>query len=352
MKLKVIVLFALVLLVVSALYLYGTRGYQSETLRDTGTIEEVATSQNSEEEDDQGTYIYETEAYSKEDCSSYEHFDAQRHVCSFECTTEKECAEIEKSIDDELSGWLDEDTSNKDFKESHDDVEKTLVSQYVVQPGEKITLEKGAAGSDDAAIWHHVAAISPDAMSDAYIENFMIFNDPQNDTLAFVDDDDMNGKWRVGVNLAGYKDSTVRERNLTIVHELGHIVTLNNAQVKNVAESSCSSYFTTEGCAGAGSYLNSFVNAFWTPGEIQKALDGGDVYAQNKFVTEYAASGPEEDIAESFAYFVLDGKDEGGQIKDKKSAFFYNYPELLHTRESMRKGVYSDVLRARRSTQR
>jgi hypothetical protein len=116
-----------------------------------------------------------------------------------------------------------------------------------------------------------VSNIAPDILTDKYIETFQVFNDTESDTLAFVDDEDMNGKWRIAVNLAGYKTSTLRERNMTIVHELGHIVVLNKDQIKEtIAEKSCRNYFTAEGCTNIDSYLNNFVKKFWAISEIEK----------------------------------------------------------------------------------
>ncbi len=57
------------------------------------------------------------------------------------------------------------------------------------------------------------------------------------------------------------------------------------------------------------------------------------------FVTEYAATHPAEDIAESFIYFVTLDKPEGNLIKDKKIRFFYAYPELIEIRERMRENI-------------
>lgn len=346
MKTKLVVWVMCIIFIISGIFIYSNRKENSDSFLINNINSAQSTQVNGQNNED--IFVYETEAESKDDCSSYEEFNPENNTCYFECTSTKECREMEKSIDDELSQWLNKDGNDKNFEESGKDADDTLVSEYTVEQKENITLKKGKKGSDDLTVWQHISKMSPDNLSDGYIESFMIFNDPKNDTLAFVDDNDMNGKWRIGINLYSYKSSTVRERNMTIVHELGHIVTLNNSQIKNIPESTCKNYFTSEGCAESTSYLNKYIKNFWSLADIQKANNEEDIYSENKFLTEYAASGPEEDIAESFAYFVLDGKNNGADIKDKKSAFFYNYPELIKVRESMRAGVYSDVIRSRK----
>lgn len=340
MKTKIIFLILSLAFIAGLVFYYNT-----EPITD-----DIEASDNNQEysKSDDDKFVYETEVDNADDCTEQEEYDSETRTCFFECSSEAECKEIEQNIEQELAGWLDEETSNKDFQESNDDVNKTLTAEYKVTTGENISLNKGKIGDLDKEIWQHISKIAPNTLSDKYVETFMIFNDSKNDTLAFVDDDDLNGKWRIGINLAGYKSSNTRERNLTIVHELGHIVTLNDSQIKNISETNCKNYFTAEGCTEKSSYLNEFVKNFWGENDIKKALDGGDVYLKNKFVTEYAASGPEEDIAESFAYFVLDNKNENNEIKDKKSSFFYNYSELLDIRENMRQGVYNDIIRSRK----
>ena len=298
--------------------------------------------------------VYETDADSADECSSYETFDPETKTCYFECSNKQECEDIQQSIADEVDGWTDDKYSNfKVDEKAPTDKDVKAAAEYSVSKGEQISLKTGKTGSEDMAIWKHISNISPDDFSDKYIETFQIFNDPNSDILAFVDNEDQNGKWRVSVNQAGYDASTVRERNFTIVHELGHIVTLNMTQIKFGDKNTCKNYFTAEGCANPNSYLNLFTKKFWTASDILKsqreeATTGNTLYRQNKFVTEYASTNPEEDMAESFAYFVLEKKNKEREVKDQKSAFYYQFPELVTIRDLMRSGVSSDVVRERR----
>jgi hypothetical protein len=210
-------------------------------------------------------------------------------------------------------------------------------------------------------IWEQVAALSPDAFSNAYIETYGVFDDKESDTLAYVSDDDGNGKWLVVVNVAGYQSSSERERASTLIHELGHIVTLNESQVAPTSESACDArggFFTGEGCATNGAYINDFVRRFWSIADLA-AVGGGagenetDLYvrAPDRFVSEYAATNPGEDIAESFALFILDPKPQTtNTVAREKVAFFYAYPALTAFRTEMRTALVTGIVRNKRAT--
>lgn len=185
--------------------------------------------------------------------------------------------------------------------------------------------------------------MSPDALSNTYIETYEVFNDPNDDTLAFVDDEDGNGQWRIGINLAGYTSSTEAENKTTIIHELGHIISLNTSQVNPEVEN-CPNLKLEEGCANATAAINAFWDRYWN-GVSNPEFD------ENKFVTEYATTDVTEDFAETFAFFVL-GKESslGDTIKDQKIRLFYSFPELVAIREEMREALSQGVIRKRSAT--
>ena len=56
---------------------------------------------------------------------------------------------------------------------------------------------------------------------------------------------------------------------------------------------------------------------------------------QDQFLTDYAATSPLEDIAESWAFFVLSPKPELNSIANEKILFFYEYPELVALRQEI-----------------
>jgi hypothetical protein len=103
------------------------------------------------------------------------------------------------------------------------------------------------------------------------------------------------------------------------------------------------------GCSRPGSYLNRFFDEFWPKifDEWKKvdAQKDQDIYSgllaefysnhSSQFNTRYSATSPQEDIAESWADFVLEPKPASDTIAHQKVLFFYNFPELVDLRNQM-----------------
>lgn len=177
---------------------------------------------------------------------------------------------------------------------------------------------------------------------------------------------ELEGKWRLNVNIYDLDSSEYVIETLT--HEYGHLLTLNDTQVKYIhneygldtkleefdkMHSACQGlFFNGYACGVEKSYLNAFGNQFWQ-GEIysqwEKAflLEDNDHEASEQalqqfytehsaqFVTQYAATSPDEDMAESWTQFVMRPKPTGSSIADQKVLFFYGYPELVQTRDQI-----------------
>lgn len=80
--------------------------------------------------------------------------------------------------------------------------------------------------------------------------------------------------------------------------------------------------------------------------------EGGDCESYNfyydnatMFVTDYAATSPEEDIAEAWAYFILKPKPEGNTVAEQKVLFFYEWDELTKLRAQVVSRTYSRLRR-------
>jgi hypothetical protein len=150
----------------------------------------------------------------------------------------------------------------------------------------------------------------------------------------------------------------------TLVHEFAHLLTLGPDQVTpslavfNNPEdndiylqevSACPNYFPGEGCANADSYIDDFYYQFWDEireewNEINLEEDEDIYYEkldafyqkyQDRFLTDYAATNSEEDIAESWAFFVFSSEPAGDSIAEQKILFFHQYPELVQLRSEI-----------------
>ncbi|MBC7504086.1 hypothetical protein H7169_03870 [Candidatus Gracilibacteria bacterium] len=293
------------------------------------------------EESGEDLTIYESDAEGPKDCSSYETYDSNRNVCSFECKTELECKTTQDQINTELSGWSDSlDGITRDAPTGNQDSTPANTNVlYTVTAGERLILKTGKDTPEYQNLWKEVAELSPDILSNTFIEEFEVYSDPKSDIIAFVSDNDNNGKWKMSINLSIHKLSDLKQQKATLIHELAHIITLNKDQFMSPADS-CMNYETMEGCTKVTAYLNTFVRKFW--GTMKTAT-----YDDKKFVSEYATSSPEEDIAESFAFYVLGSNFSDTNIKEQKMNIWNTYPELVTIRREMRNVLTSEIIRAR-----
>lgn len=208
--------------------------------------------------------------------------------------------------------------------------------------------------------WDLFVALVP-ADQRRMLAEYQVVTDGAGEILALVEQtrDDPNA-WILEIDIADMPDT----KNLvfTLLHEFGHLLTLNTSQVPpdmeiflhpesnsiyNHAASLCPNYFPGEGCSLPDSYVNSFFDRFWSglydewhkidnisnDTKRQQRLDVFYQKYKDRFVDDYAVTDPSEDIAETWVYFVLRPTPQGGTIADQKLLFFYQYPELVKIRE-------------------
>ncbi len=284
--------------------------------------------------------VYETPVDSGADCSSYEKFNAKNSTCYFECTSSNECKSIDSSIQDELATW---GATYKGYASGTSETALTdgVVATYTVQKGERLIFKSGKDTPAYLAVWKEIADLSPDALSDTYLKTFQIVENPNSDSIAYVEDTTGKGNWNIAVNIPARNQLSPQEKKVTLIHELGHIITLNSTQVVPNTPS-CSTLELSEGCAKTNSYVNKFVAQFWSGKKVP--------YSEANYVTEYAATENVEDLAESLAVFVVSRNNTKPQtLAERKVAFFAQFPELVAMREQMRSVLSRDIIRARKS---
>ena len=190
----------------------------------------------------------------------------------------------------------------------------------------------------------------------ASLDSFIVYSDGKDETLAYVNYiDDKASRWYMAIDIEdsiNMEDNSLKEDfYFTIVHELAHVITLNDTQAIYNSEPSFGKYFEEDISFNEDSYLNEFYNRFWTysidESRIIQNLDNEDIRYkfflrhENSFVTDYAATTPSEDIAESFAYFVINEKPMGNEIWEQKIRFFYEFEELVEIKNNIRKRLSS-----------
>ena len=218
-------------------------------------------------------------------------------------------------------------------------------------------------------IWGFIATVIP-ADQRTMVNEFVLYTDGINGSLGAVEQTALPHFWMFEVDIidgANFPDLAT-----TVIHEFGHLLTLNdsqittdipvfnnpdNQQIYDREAATCPNYFMLEGCSNANSYINTFFHRFW-PAIYNEwhAIDAEtdqDVLDQklhhfyqkynDRFVSEYAASSPSEDLAESFMYFIFVPKPSGATISEQKILFFYDYPEIVTLRERILAGLCTYV---------
>ncbi len=239
------------------------------------------------------------------------------------------------------------------WSESWEDL--VILAAYLLWDNDTLNLVDGNEDPKHQEIWELFSDMIPAAAREDLVSiNFA--NNPNSDTAAFVEQtNEHHEKWKVIFNIDSYYidgkldyDESVH----TNIHEFSHILTLNKTQIQLMnlfAEESeierykntCSTYFLPEWCLLRTSYFKGFIDAFWDADELKTAWDqqSSDTYSPEEYVSDYAATNPGEDIAESFTTFVLKSKPTWNSEAEQKISYFYDFPELVKLRSFMRSRI-------------
>jgi len=195
-------------------------------------------------------------------------------------------------------------------------------------------------------LWRLVKKIIP-VNHRTKIGEFLIYNGSVNNTngLSVQINNDLS-KWKLGLAINNAKGDQ-QKLIYTIVHEFGHILTLNNSHINSmIRENNCTNFYSYLGCSKSNSYINKFQNQFWLGiwDSFLVAQDNGSLGIQNfyntynnHFLTSNSAINPEEDIADVFATFVTRKNNSNeNSITEQKIQFMYNYSELVSLRNYIR----------------
>ena len=291
-------------------------------------------------------YIYGVGEYSQEstfamtvdDCYDDEYFDEQDKQCYF-------------NEDNYSENKIEYETWNS-WKAEHFDLNQNILANYSIS-GDMISLIEWTDNKKAQEVWEAFSILIPlSARGDFH--KYFVLDDDDSDTAALVEQDEQDqNKWNITVNLSDvYVDEKIdNESYATLIHEFAHVLTLNKTQVRYMPvtenedilqrfEENCQWNFLQEWCLDEKAYLDDFIDIFWSDKEFLEKVRNEEVNAydwnESSFITDYAATNPWEDIAESFTYFVLKTKQTGSTNADKKLNFFYNYPALETLRKQIR----------------
>jgi hypothetical protein len=211
------------------------------------------------------------------------------------------------------------------------------------------------------ATWDYFTALIP-ADERWMLAAYVVITDGPANILGAVSQIRTADRWALEIDIDDARN--VYDLTYTLLHEFGHLLTLNENQVPPSQhifnspddletyareELACPQYFPGEGCSNPDSYIHSFYDRFWT-GIYDEWLEIDLIEDQNayedqliefykkysdQFVADYASTSPAEDIAESWTYFVLESRPDGSNIAEEKILFFYEYPELVQLRDEI-----------------
>lgn len=208
------------------------------------------------------------------------------------------------------------------------------------------------------AVWDYFTTLIPSGER-RMVDAFVVMTDGPDNILGAISQIGRADHWALEVDVEDARDPY--DLTYTLLHEFGHLLTLNSDQLElsravfdhpddqelfDREAAKCPQYFPGEGCSRPNSYINKFYERFWTglhdewleidAEEDQNAyedrLDAFYRKYRDQFVSDYAATSPAEDIAETWTYFVLDSTPAGSSTAEAKLLFFYEYPELISLR--------------------
>jgi len=245
------------------------------------------------------------------------------------------------------------------LQEKNDEEYGKIFAIYNVEEG-AISLDeqwKGAELEKNQQLWQRVDTVLPKS-SRSIIKKFIVFSDGVfniDASMSSINDDNKTFQVYVDVVDSFDENNKIKGKTLTynITHEYGHVLSLNHTQFLDDYDEESGTLTIDEGTLKEDAFLNVFYNKYWKK-HYEEALKTKEIEDEDKkyevqtkyfekhsdeFVTQYAASELIEDIAESFAYFVMNDKPKDDSIKNNKILFFYNYEELVKIRDEMRNSI-------------
>ncbi|MDY3985727.1 M20/M25/M40 family metallo-hydrolase [Dysosmobacter sp.] len=216
-----------------------------------------------------------------------------------------------------------------------------VLASYPVTSGQAAVTDPA-----DAKVWDYLCAILPQETR-GKIGEFNLFTDGTSNILAYTspmkhgDGTVDNTRFSINIDYYDVYDENGAPRDwskltYTILHEYGHVLLEDETQVDlSVGQS-------THDPAGfiPGSFRRAFYDRFW------KDLGASGVGDYEKhptdYVSRYGANYFHEDIADTFAVFVLGGESRGNTVAEEKLRFFWADAEMVALRISIRQSMGLD----------
>ncbi len=293
------------------------------------------------------------EKYNTKKCFYGEKYDKNKNQCIFQCGNIRECQSLSKKIEKRMSKLFSPPPTDHKKYGGYTANVPTKITTYAIDNG-TISKKEDENNIDyrllplendvqlQKKIWRDIVQVFPKQYLELLTE-FQIFSDGAGlmtgEVYKVIQNDQQTG-WGIAIDPADIDDIAY-----TLLHELAHTIDIYQSRPQCESEG----IFTNE-----NRYLQHFTKQFWEPyGDTFTNLQGMNKTNREKeietlskkykdfFLTDYALKNSEEDFSESFAHFVLLNKPSTKTIADQKIQFFYDYPELVHLRSSLRWVLFS-----------
>lgn len=195
-----------------------------------------------------------------------------------------------------------------------------LVASYGIV-GDELAVE-GPIDDRHTALWETVLETVPEEWR-AGIRQFSVVEEGRAGTVAMVHQSGVDpDRWLLSIDQADADNH--RLLTDTLIHELAHLVTLGTDvfTFSHRLTGPCDGVIVEVGCAHPGSMLARWAEAFWDEPGREAAYD------PRLHVAPYAATGPHEDLAETFLHWHRGDEAPTDSILAAKYAFLDAEPEL------------------------
>jgi len=198
---------------------------------------------------------------------------------------------------------------------------------------------------EDKKVWDLVCSILPEE-NRKKITQFQLFTDGASNILAYTspirDEEGRADNTRFSISIDYYdvydENGVPRDWSkltYTILHEYGHVLLEDETQIDLSVSKD------THDPAGfiTGSFRKAFYDKFWR--DLSTSASAVSDYEKNPthYVSRYGANYFHEDIADTFAVFLLGGKPAGDTVAEEKLNFFWADADMVALRTAVRENL-------------
>ncbi len=189
-------------------------------------------------------------------------------------------------------------------------------------------------------MWEHFIDVVGEKAAELYIDEFRVFNRSNSALGGFVEvkphSIGQKREWVLAINSDDYRRGNTQIYDSytdLFIHEYAHILLYETPFFKQQFREEFWSEADEQHAKNLDDRSESEIEEL-----LEKYYDKNDV----RFVSDYATFSPDEDMAESFTYFVYEDLTLGRDIISKKIRSFYSEPLFVQARNEIRRNIGLD----------